>query len=266
MAKTGEEMVVKAPAAPVSVAEAAAEAANVYDIKDLDAHAKAIAEAWGAKLKEQTRTYQKRVAAKAKAGTEAAAAGGSINWWNLLLAGPYQSDPPGPYTPNKILAANQPGFFEVSIWRNPTALGPGQPSPANIMSNYEYRVRVQTINLTTVAAGPAFVDPPMDQDPAVFSTGNVVGVGNINTHHIIFQADAFGKPEQGSPYLYEVNAVVDILGPGVGMPAFAGFSTWVLDPDDEPPFMAVIQGDWYYVPGTWWHRQFERPARFLVYV
>jgi len=242
--KTEEEVVVKAPAVPVSVAAAAAEAAEAYDITDIEAQAKAVAKAWEAKLKEQTRAYQKQVAAKAKDSTEATIAAGAPNWWNLILAGPWQAGGPGPFTPNKVLAADQGGFFLAAIWRNPV----GVPSPANVMSAYMYQVRLYTMNITTVAAGPAFVQPAA---PAMF------GVGSINVHSFPFGAGAFGTPAQTSPHLLEVNAVVDVVGPAVGWPAFAGYSTWVWDPDAEAPFLTI--------PGVAAHLQFERPARFLVY-
>ena len=243
--KTEEEVIVKAPVASISVAAAAAEAAELYDVTDIEAQAKAVANAWEAKLKEQTRMFQKRVAAdKAKAGTEAAAAAGATNWWNLILAGPWQAGGPGPFMPNKVVAADQGGFFLTAVWRNPT----GTPSPANVMSAYQYQVRLYTINLTNVVAGPGFVQPPA---PAMF------GVGSININWFTFAAGAFGTPTQTNPFLLEVNAVVDVVGPAVGWPAFAGYSTWVWDPDAEAPFL--------FLPGVPAHLQFERPARFLVY-
>jgi hypothetical protein len=116
------------------------------------------------------------------------------------------------------------------------------------MSGLQYQVRLYTMNITTVEAGPGFVQPPA---PAMF------GVGNINIHIFTFAPNAFGTPAESSPFLFEVNAVVDVVGPAVGWPAFAGYATWVWDPDAEAPFLSL--------PGIPAHWQFERPARFLVY-
>jgi hypothetical protein len=273
--KTEEEVIVKVPAAPVSVADAAAEAAEKYDTSDLDAHANAIGTAWEAKLKQQTRLYQKQYAeltrqvARAKAkedgGTEAAEpitmlGGVPYQWWNLLLAGPFQAGvPTGPFLPRKIIAANERAFMIVALWRNPLPLG-GGPSAANIMSPFTYRVRLETINLTAVVNGPDFTDPA---PPATAMFGG----GFINVHTIQMPAGVFGTPAQGVPRLFEVNATVDIIGPGVGLPAFAGFSTWVFDPDTEPPFLFpfIPQVGFVFVPGVPPRLQHDTPARFLVY-
>jgi hypothetical protein len=274
MAKTGEEMVVKAPAAPVSVAAAAAEAADKYDADNLDAQANDIAKAWEAKLKEQTRLYRKQIAevtqqlaqpkVKGGEGTEVAepiTMLGAVpyQWWNLLLAGPFQAGTPtGPFLPHKIIAANENAFMLVALWRNPLPLG-GGPSAANVMAPFQYKVRLATVNLTAVGNGPTFQSPPAGL--AVF------GGGFVNVHAIPMPAGVFGAPPQGTPTLFEVNAVVDIIGPGVGLPAFAGYSTWVFDPDTEPPFLfPFIPGVGYvFIPGIAAQLQHDTPARFLVY-
>jgi hypothetical protein len=133
------------------------------------------------------------------------------------------------------------------------------------MAPLQYTLTLQTINLTSVTRGPSF-GPIID----TFAAGIF---GFLNFHIIPL---SFATPRQGSPDLYEANMVVDISGPVPGMP-FAGFNTWILDPDAEPAFSTdtgffifspVLGGGFFPVPnlpGGAGGLQADVPARFLVY-
>lgn len=280
MASTAaEEVVVKAtPLEARSVARAAEEAADKYEAGDLDHHAEAISKAWEALLKEQTKQYGKQLAGvtaqmtKARtAGTEAAepiivVGGVPYQWWNLLLAGPFQLGVPyGPFMPTKIIRANEPSFAIVALWRNPFPLA-GGPSAAAMMAGLSYRVNLATINLSTVTSGPAF-QQPAGPVPAMF------GGGFVNLWTFTFPPGTFGTPPQGAPHLFEMNATVDVVSPAgapplpIGLPPFAGFATWVLDPDLEPPFFfpSIPGVGPVFIPGVGKHLQHEIPCRLLVY-
>lgn len=260
-----DEVVVRASSV-TSVKAAAEIAANTYGL-DMQKNAEAIAKAWEEKLKEQTKVYTRQLVAltnnKKEAGVEAAEpitlhGGIPYQWWNLLLAGPFQLVAPlGPFLPHKIIRAGEPAFMIAALWRNPSPL-PGGPNPsaAQIMSPFEYRIWLETCNLSSCMDGPDFGP-----------VGNVFGGGFINTHVIPLVPGAFAAPPQGRPSLYEMNMVVDILGPGVGLPPFAGYATWVLDPDLEPPFFfPFVPGVGpVIIPGVGPRLQHDIPARFLVY-
>ncbi|GAB4408782.1 MAG: hypothetical protein Fur0044_02200 [Anaerolineae bacterium] len=239
--------------AVAQIARAANTAAVLYTSDEVQQQAQAIITAWEAKLQEQSKQYVQRLMA-ASQGEQLEAAGpitfhpAPYQWWNLLLAGPFQPVAPlGPFLPSKIIRAGEPAFMIATLWRNPAPL-PGGPNPsaAQIMAPFNFSIWLETINLTHVVNGPDF--------PAGGLAG-VFGPGNINSFFIPI---SFPAPVDGRPTLYEMNMVVDILGPGVGLPPFAGYSTWVFDPDFEPPFLGL--------PGVGPQFQHDIPARFAVYV
>jgi len=182
-------------------------------------------------------------------------------WWNLLVLGPFQRVAPlGPFRPSKIIRHGEPAYMIAALWRNPRAL-PGGPNPsaAQIMASFRYQVRGEVINLTNVTDGPDF--RPI--------TGTF-GAGFTNIHTL--RLPPLPAPVDGRPNLYEVNFTMDILSPAAGLPPFAGYSTWVYDPDHEPPFVfpRVILPDGRIitvrVPGANGGLEHDTPARFLVYV
>jgi len=256
------------PAALAGTVRAAAEeAAEVYAPDEVEKHAQAIGEAWVALLNERTRTYARRAKAMARGeGLEAAepvAAGGYV-WWNLLLAGPFQPTPPdaAPFLPHKIIQAGEPAFMLAVMWRNPNPID-GQPlSASTVMSAYDYTIWCETLNLTDVTNGPDF--GPIT---ATFGAG---AFGFLNLHVIPI---TFPAPPEGKANLYEMNLTVDISGPVPGLP-FAGFATWVFDPDAEAAFGNPFCVGWDpdigwvcipSVPGAPAGLQHDTPARFLVY-
>jgi hypothetical protein len=241
---------------------AATLAAETYGKDEVERHAQVIGDAWKARLQEQTKRYLQRYLRVAAGGrvngegieeedgeqTEAAepvtVIGGLLYpWWNILLAGPFQLGLTGPFLPSKIIRYGEPAFMLAALWRNPAPLA-GGPSAAAIMSPFTCRLYLETVNLTNVTNGPDF--GPFDV---------VFGGGFVNV--VFISLTGFAAPAQGRPTLYEMHAVADILGPGVGLPPFAGFSTWLFDPDYEPPFFAPA------APGGLQH---DQPARFAIYV
>jgi hypothetical protein len=240
--------------------EAATIAAETFATDEIERHAQMIAEAWKVRLQEQSKIYTKRLLALTRnqhngevtESAEPITMLGAIpyQWWNLLLAGPFQPGVPfGPFLPNKVIRQFDPAFMLVALWRNPAPLG-GGPSAAAIMSPFTCQVRLETVDLTGVLNGPDFVPPAF-----------VLGGGNINIVPVILPPAAFvPAPVQGTPRLYEMHATVDIIGPGPGLPPFAGFATWMLDPDAEPPFLFGL------IPGTAPQFQHDIPVRFVRYV
>ena len=115
-----------------------------------------------------------------------------------------------------------------------------------VMSAFNLNIWLETINLTNVVDGPDF-------GPIVFAP---LGGGFLN---LFFVPIAFPAPPQGKPHLYEMNLLADVAGPVPGLP-FAGYSTWVFDPDFEPPiFPPFIR------PGVAPHWDYDKAARFMVY-
>ncbi len=270
-AKTAASTVI---AAGASIHEAAEAALEMYAPTEIEKHAQVIGEAWKAKLLEQSKTYVKQLATLTRNlhsngngnGEDVEVAepissffGIPYQWWNLLLAGPFQPIAPlGPFQPRKVIRHNEPAFMLAAFWRNPAPL-PGGPNPsaAQIMSPYQCQVRLQTMNLSNVLPGPAFVPAPF-----------VFGGGNVNIVTVPISPGTFPAPGQGNPTLYEMNAVADILGPGSGLPPFAGFATSILDPDTEFPFLFPnIPGVGpVFVPGIGPHLYRDSGARFQIYV
>jgi hypothetical protein len=230
-----------------------------------------LAEAYTARLKAWTETYQgkwprhyrskveqqveaslarrdngDRVAAAAEPDSEFF--GITYPWWNILVLGPFQAVAPlGPFRPSKIIRTGEDAYMIVVLWRNPVPL-PGGPNPsaAQIMASYEWEVRGETINLSDVTNGP-------DLTPV---TGTFGG-GFIDAFVMPIPSGTFPAPAEGRPLLYELNFVMDIKGVGPGLPPFAGYATWVFDPDTEPPFL--------FVPEAPAGLQHDVPVRFLIY-
>jgi hypothetical protein len=230
-----------------------------------------LAETYTARLKTWTEAYQeewpRQYRAKVEEQVEAALArrgdddmvaaeaepdsqffGIDYPWWNILVLGPFQAVAPlGPFRPSKIIRSGEAAFMIVVLWRNPLPL-PGGPNPsaAQIMASYEWEVHGETINLSDVVNGP-------DLTPV---TGTF-GAGFVDAFIMPIPPATFPTPVEGRPLLYELNFVMDIKGVGPGLPPFAGYATWVFDPDTEPPFLFVPQA-----PAGLQH---DIPVRFLVY-
>jgi hypothetical protein len=67
----------------------------------------------------------------------------------------------------------------------------------------------------------------------------------------------FPPPPQGQPVLYELNVTADVTGPAPE--PFAGFCTWVFDPDSEPATWPPT------LPAVGPHWQYEIRMRFMTY-
>lgn len=258
----GEEITIH-QTPPSSVLEAATAAAEIYATDEFEKHGKFIADAWAAKIKKQTNLYVQRALSLARGeGLEEAepwtTTSPAYPWWNILLAGPFQPGAPaagGPYLPHKIFRANEPAFMIGGIWMNPAPInwGPPGPSAADMMGALNLRINLETINLSNVANGP-------DPAPVVMAPiGLAAGPSFFKPFVVSIGSGFFPAPPDGKPNLYELNCTADVTGPVPGLP-FAGFSTWVLDPDFEPPIFppSLMPG----VPPMWQH---DIPARFMVY-
>lgn len=258
-----------------TIKEAAEMAAERFGPDELEQHAQVIGEAWMMKLKkrnEQAKEFARRAKSLARSeeleialpisGTAAA----PYVWWNLLLAGPFQPlAAGGPFLPHKIIRAGEPAFMLAVMWRNPNGIddNPLNPSAATVMAPLQYTLWCQTVNLTQVANGP-------DLGPinAAFGAGIF---GFLNLHILPINFPPFPTPPEGTPNLYEMNLTVDITTPGQ---PYAGYSTWVLDPDNEPAFGQAFAVYWDpsigwvsvpSLPGAANGLQHDIPARFLVH-
>lgn len=266
-----EELVIsrgKGVPAPNGAAEAEAPVAEV------EAELQEIMASYQKTLGQATEVYKAQVAeleaSALKAAKEASPLiagpvsrffGISYPWWNLLVLGPFQRVAPlGPFSPSKIIRHGEPAYMIAALWRNPRPM-PGGPnlSAAQIMAPFSYRIRGEMMNLSSVTDGPDF--RPIN---------GTFGPGFTNIHTV--RIPALPAPADGRPNLYEVNFTVDLLGPASGLPPFAGYATWVYDPDVEPPFLLprVVLPDGRVitvrVPGTSGGLEHDTPARFLVYV
>ncbi|MDJ0693010.1 hypothetical protein [Mastigocoleus sp. MO_188.B34] len=207
------------------------------------------------KLTKQTDEYTKRAMAMARGeGLEIAepiSIGGPVPypWFNVILAGPFQPLlPGGPFLPQKVIRAGEPAFMIGIVWRNPVGVNwdPTAPQANVLMAAYNLRVWLETCNVTTCGNGPDF--GPINFAP--------LGGGFLNG---FIQPINFPVPQQGRPNLYEMNLTADVSGPVGGLP-FAGYATWVFNPDLEPAiFPPFIR------PGVPPHWDYDKPARFLVY-
>jgi hypothetical protein len=150
----------------------------------------------------------------------------SYQWFDLLAAGPFQPTAPGgPFEPSRVVRAGEDAVLYAVVWRNPVPLA-GGPSAAQIMAPFEFRIRGETTNLTSVTNGP-------DLGPVT----QVFGAGFINV--VAFSIPSLPPPPDGRPTLLEINLTIDVLGPGVGLPPFAGFATRWYQPDFQPSFLGL---------------------------
>lgn len=256
-----------------SVREAAVEAMDEFPLDQPDKHAKKLMEAWAARLKFDTDQFGKkassiaaRIAQEAKMGQSgvAKAATGPVTgvppypWWDIVIAGPFQTPPApgGPFLPNKIFVPNEPAFCIGAVWLNPFPINwaPAGPSSAVVMNAFNLTINFSIINLVAVTAGP---------NPASVIMAPLGGwpFSPFPWLHLFFLPlgpGIFPMPLEGQPVLYEMNVTADVAGPVPGLP-FAGFCTWVFDPDFEPatwpPAIPPV------VPG--W--QYDIPMRFMTY-
>lgn len=251
-----EEQTFKATA-PTSIAAAAQEAATIFAPDEIEKHANVLMDAWGSILKKRTDEYTKQAMSMAQGeGLEIGepispgAFGIPYPWFDVLLAGPFQplGGAGGPFLPQKIIAAGEPAFMLGAVWRNPACVNWLCPSPsaATLMSPINLRIWLETCNVTTCTNGPDF--GPINFDP--------LGPGFLN---LFFVPLNFPIPPEGRPNLYEMNATADASGPVAGLP-FAGYSTWIFDPDLQPPIFPPLLR-----PGVPPHWDYDKPARFMVY-
>jgi hypothetical protein len=247
-----------------SVREAAAYAAESLPPGEPQKHAEAIMAAWQAKIKEQTDKFVKEATRIArKPGEIVESLAGPITtttplypWWNILIAGPFQPAPApgGPYLPNKIFRPGESAFCIGAVWLNPAPINWAPPgvSAALMMSALNLTIRFNAINLNTATPGPAL--------PAVVMAplGAAGPLPWLKFFTAILGPGVFPVPPEGSPVLYELNVTADATGPG--STPFAGYCTWVFDPDIEPPIFPpfLLPG----VPPTW---QYDIPMRFMTY-
>jgi hypothetical protein len=257
----------RGPARMGTVAEAAETAARTYAPEETTEQAQTIMDYVEAKLTARTDRYVQRAYEMAREGPEPEVAEpiGPVfplyPYWNLLLYGPFQAlgGPGGPFLPQKVIKATESAFLIAAVWRNPACMNWVCPAPsaATLMSPYELTVRLELFNFSNVSNPPA--------PAAVFAP---LGAGNINL--TFFTLGPFAPPPQGQPHLYEAFLTADVTGPG-GVGAvlpFAGYTTWIFDPDTEPaifppPLPPYGVPPWYgFVPPLW---QLDIPARFLVY-
>jgi len=165
-------------------------------------------------------------------------------WFDLMVMGPFEpvaSD--GQFIPHRIIRAGEPALLLAVLWRNPVSLL-GGPSAAQIMSPFQYVLRGRTIDLNSVTSGP-------DLGPVT----NTFGSGYINIE--LLPVVSIPAPAQGERRMLEIHVTVDMLGPGPGLPPFAGFATRWYQPELPPPFLGQ--------PGTLPGFLEETPVRVLVY-
>jgi hypothetical protein len=250
-----------------TVAEAAETAARIYAPEETEEQAQQIMDYVEAKLIARTDRYVERAYELAREGPqlEIAEPIGPVfplyPYWNLLLYGPFQAlgGPGGPFLPHKVIRAGENAFVIAAVWRNPACMNWVCPAPsaATLMSPYELTIRLELFNFTNVTnvGGPAAAFAPL-------------GLGNINL--AVFPLGPFAPPPQGSPHLYEAFLTADVTGPGpvgAALP-FAGYTTWIFDPDIEPAIFPPplpppgVPPFFGFVPQMW---QLDIPARFLVY-
>jgi hypothetical protein len=261
-----EEKTFRAPSGGM-VREAAMEAAEAYAPDDLEQHAQAIMDAWTGRMKDLTDKYTRGAIARSsgKGVAEAEAEPWTPTpipypWWNIVVAGPYQPAPlpGGPFLPHKIFQPAEPAFVVGAVWMNPAPINwfPPGPAAATVMGAFNLTIRFETMNLSTVANGP-------DPAPVVMAPlGAWPGPSWFKPFFVPIGGGFFPAPPDGQPHLYEMNVTADVAGP-VPQP-FAGYSTWVFDPDLEPPiFPPFIPG--VTQPPVFPAWQYDIPMRFLVY-
>ncbi|BCB75074.1 hypothetical protein GCM10022251_35600 [Phytohabitans flavus] len=165
-------------------------------------------------------------------------------WFDLMVMGPFEPIAPnGPFIAHRIIRAGEPALLLAVLWRNPVSLL-GGPSAAQIMSPFQYVVRGRTLDLNSVTSGPVL-------GPIT----NMFGGGFINME--VLPVVPIPAPSRAEPRMLEIHVTVDMLGPGPGLPPFAGFATRWFQPDLQPPFLGQ--------PGILPGFLEETPVRVLVY-
>jgi hypothetical protein len=142
-----------------------------------------------------------------------------------------------------------------AIWMNPAPINwfPPGPSAAAVMGAFNLTIRFETINLTNVTDGP-------DPAPVVMAPLGAWPIGPpwLKLFFVPIGGGVFPAPPQGQPHLYEMNVTADVSGP---VPQdFAGYATWVFDPDLEPAIWPP-----FIQPPVFPRWQYDIPMRFLVY-
>ena len=230
--------------------------AAVAETGDVTALAQSIIDQWKPMLEDQSAKYTQE--ATEMANQPAGQGLGKITtvtvpypWFDVLLIGPFQ----GPAKqPSRIIEAGDPAFLVGAIWRNPAPINwappmSGTPSAAVMMAPLDFRLRVETVNLTDVMDGPDF---------GPFNFAPIDAVPNPTFFVIPL---TFPAPPQGKPTLYDMYLTADVSGPVGGMP-FAGWATWVFDPNYAPPTWAPPgPGLPPVAPGL----RYDRPVRVEVY-
>jgi hypothetical protein len=168
---------------------------------------------------------------------------GRYKWWDLFVLGPIQN----PFTtsrPNKIVAGGEWVHFFIFVVTNPLNISGPPPSAMGVMGGWQYKLRLETINLTNVVAGPV-VNPP----PWIFP-----GTFPVQLFLYSFLAPT---PAQGQQQLLEVNVTADVIGPNPNK-RFAAFATHLVDLDSDPGFPLPV-------PASGPHLHVEQPLRCLIY-
>jgi hypothetical protein len=166
---------------------------------------------------------------------------GRYKWWDLFVLGPIQNIFTTP-RPNKIIAGGEWVHFLIFVVTNPLSIdGITPPTATGVMGGWQYRLRLETINLTNVVAGPTVV-----------GTWAFPGFP-VQVFLYSFQAPT---PAQGQQQLLEVNVTADVISPNPNK-CFAAFATSLLDIDSDPGFPVY--------PPSGPHLHVEQPLRCLIY-
>jgi hypothetical protein len=176
-------------------------------------------------------------------------------YWDVVLAGPIQFfRPNGPYRPSKIIAANEWTLMCGIVFVNPE-LGPGgSMSGQTNLADRPYRVKMETVNLSSVTDGPDYVEMArFPVEPPTF------------TYYAWWHRWADPGDD---PQLFETYFTADVT---LSKQPYAAFSTWHYDVDKDPGFLIPLPqpqpggpngGSFPTIPSGWYY---ERPARYLVY-
>ncbi|MFI0453691.1 hypothetical protein [Actinomadura sp. 6N118] len=163
--------------------------------------------------------------------------------FDVVAIGPIQTfgSPPGQaIPPHKVIGHTENALILAVVFVNPlssAACGYFMP-PTTQLSGRDFRVRLEQVNLSTVANGP---------DDTF--TGTFTGLPLTLAPFLISGADPGPNPN-----LFEANITVDIDDP---QQPFAAFATNVLDLDNDPAFAGIPAQ-----PAGFKHRI---PIRYLVY-
>ena len=193
-----------------------------------------------ANITQKTDAYLERVAANAGLEAGGPTLPGGYQYQNIVAVGPFQGfGGLGPYRPSKIIAAGELAVIFAIHWNNP-APSPGGGLPGTIiMGGRNWRLRFETMNLSTVSNGP-------DQT----LTGTFPGVAPVVS---VFPF-AFVPTDPGvNPNLFESNITFDLTLSGQPIAAFA--TQW-FDPEGDPPFLG-LPGK----PAGWQNG----PVRYMAY-